>query len=94
MAQPYADALGSIDDITVIDRDGASRLSGQVTAGVQELGTLLKAQTGIDLLELLRGAAAGAERPPTAPAAATATQGAAAGEQPGGASTAASTPAP
>jgi flotillin len=55
MAQPYADALGSIDDITVIDRDGASRLSGQVSTGVQELRTLLQAQTGIDLFELARG---------------------------------------
>ncbi|HLT84887.1 MAG TPA: SPFH domain-containing protein [Phototrophicaceae bacterium] len=54
MAQPYADALGSIDDITVIDKDGASRLTDQVAVGVQELGTLLKAQTGIDLLELVR----------------------------------------
>ncbi|WP_122263413.1 flotillin family protein [Ornithinimicrobium cerasi] len=55
MAQPYADALSSIDDITVIDKDGASRLTSQVAVGVQELGTLLKAQTGIDLLELVRG---------------------------------------
>jgi len=55
MAQPYADALSSIDDITVIDKDGASRLTDQVAVGVQELGALLKAQTGIDLVELVRG---------------------------------------
>lgn len=55
MAQPYADALGSIDDITVIDKDGASRMSHQVATGVQELATLLKAQAGIDLLQLVRG---------------------------------------
>jgi flotillin len=55
VAQPYADALGTIDDITIIDKDGASRLPGQVSTGVQELATMLKAQTGIDLLDLLRG---------------------------------------
>lgn len=55
MAQPYADALGSIDDITVIANDGPSKLSGQVSTGVQELRTLLRAQTGIDLLDLARG---------------------------------------
>jgi flotillin len=58
MAQPYADALASIDGITVIDKDGASRVTGQVATGVQELAALLKAQTGIDLLQLVgsRGA--------------------------------------
>lgn len=55
VAQPYADALGSIDGITVIDRNGASRVTGQVAAGVQELAVLLKAQTGIDLVELVSG---------------------------------------
>jgi flotillin len=60
VAQPYADALGSIDGITIIDKDGASRLPGQVSTGVQELAALLKAQTGIDVLDLLRGAGAGA----------------------------------
>src|SRR6478736_2520593 len=55
VAQPYADALGKIDDITIIDKDGASRLPGQVSTGVQELATMLKAQTGIDLLDLVRG---------------------------------------
>lgn len=55
MAQPYADALGSIDDITVIDKDGASRLTHQVADGVQELATLLRSQAGIDLLQLVRG---------------------------------------
>ncbi|WP_152192458.1 SPFH domain-containing protein [Georgenia satyanarayanai] len=63
MAQPYADALGSIDDITVIDKDGASRLTDQVSVGVQELATLLKAQTGIDLLELVRGRTSGGQQP-------------------------------
>jgi flotillin len=58
LAQPYADALGAIDDLTVIDAAGASRLSGQVSSGVQELTTLLKAQTGIDLVELVRGVGA------------------------------------
>lgn len=56
VAQPYADALAAIDDITVIDKDGASRLPGQVSTGFQELTALLKAQTGIDLTELVRGA--------------------------------------
>ncbi|WP_035062461.1 flotillin domain-containing protein, partial [Cellulomonas bogoriensis] len=55
LAQPYADALGNIDNVTVIDKDGASRVTGQVSTGVQELASLLKAQTGIDLLELIRG---------------------------------------
>lgn len=55
LAQPYADALNAIDDITIIDNDGASRLPGQVSTGVQELAQMLKAQTGIDLLELVRG---------------------------------------
>ncbi|QZN85359.1 flotillin family protein [Cellulomonas sp. C5510] len=55
VAQPYADALASIDGITVIDKDGASRLPGQVSTGVQELATLLKAQTGLDLVELVQG---------------------------------------
>lgn len=63
MAQPYADALGSIDDITVIEKDGTSRLTDRVAVGVQELGTLLKAQTGIDLLDLVRGAMAGEDGP-------------------------------
>ncbi|MBD8063703.1 SPFH domain-containing protein [Oceanitalea stevensii] len=63
MAQPYADALGSIDDITVIDKAGASRLTEQVSVGVQELGTLLKAQTGIDLLDLVRGRTMDAQQP-------------------------------
>src|SRR5699024_6446240 len=66
MAQPYADALGSIDDITVIDRDGSSRLTDQVAVGVQELGARLKAQTGVDLLEMVRGRAAGEARPENA----------------------------
>lgn len=60
MAQPYADALGSIDDITVIDRDGASSLSHQVANGVQELSRLLKTQAGIDLHQLVRGGASAA----------------------------------
>jgi flotillin len=55
VAQPYADALGAIDGITIIDKDGASRLPGQVSTGVQELSTMLKAQTGIDVLDLLQG---------------------------------------
>lgn len=55
VAQPYADALGAIDGITIIDREGASRLPGQVSTGVQELSTMLKAQTGIDVLDLLQG---------------------------------------
>ena len=55
MAQPYADALAAIDGITIIDKDGASRLPGQVSTGVQEVATLLKAQTGVDLLELIGG---------------------------------------
>ena len=59
-----------LGDITVIDKAGASRLSGQVSTGVQELRALLKAQTGIDLLDLARGrgnqADAGAA-PETAP---------------------------
>ncbi|HEY0215585.1 MAG TPA: SPFH domain-containing protein [Cellulomonas sp.] len=59
LAQPYADALGSIGDITVIDSAGASKLTGQVSTGVQELATLLKAQTGIDLVELARGIGGG-----------------------------------
>ncbi|MCM3660892.1 SPFH domain-containing protein [Georgenia satyanarayanai] len=63
MAQPYADALGSIDDLTVIDKSGASRLTEQVSVGVQELGTLLKAQTGIDLLDLVRGRTTDAQQP-------------------------------
>jgi flotillin len=58
MAQPYADALGSIDGITIIDKDGASKVTGQVATGVQELAALLKAQTGVDLLQLV-GARAG-----------------------------------
>ncbi|GAA2726688.1 flotillin family protein [Cellulomonas aerilata] len=53
MAQPYADALGSIDAITIIDKDGSSKLTGQVATGVQELASLLKAQTGVDLLQLV-----------------------------------------
>jgi flotillin len=57
MAQPYADALGSIDGLTIIDREGASRVTGQVATGVQELATLLKAQTGIDLMGLVAGRA-------------------------------------
>jgi flotillin len=68
LAQPYADALGSIDGITVIDKDGASRVTGQVATGVQELATLLKAQTGIDLVDLVRGLGGGK---PSAPVAAT-----------------------
>ena len=71
MAQPYADALGSIDDITVIDKAGASSLTHQVADGVQELATLLKSQAGIDLLELVRGGAAGRQRPAATTAAAT-----------------------
>jgi flotillin len=59
LAQPYADALAAIDDITVIDKDGASRVTGQVASGVQELAALLKAQTGVDLLELVRGVGGG-----------------------------------
>lgn len=59
LAQPYADALGAIDGITIIDNDGASRVTGQVATGVQELTTMLKAQTGVDLLELVRGLAPG-----------------------------------
>jgi flotillin len=55
MAQPYADALGAIDGITVIDKDGASRVTGQVATGVQELAALLKAQTGVDLVQLVGG---------------------------------------
>jgi len=55
LAQPYADALASIGDITVIDKDGASRVTGQVATGVQELAALLKAQTGVDLVELVQG---------------------------------------
>ena len=64
MAQPYADALGSINDITVIDKDGPSRLTDRVAEGVQELGALLKAQTGIDLIELVRSRAP--QDPPSA----------------------------
>ncbi|QCB94303.1 SPFH domain-containing protein [Cellulomonas shaoxiangyii] len=55
VAQPYADALASIDGITVIDKGGASNVTGHVATGVQELAVLLKAQTGIDLMELVRG---------------------------------------
>lgn len=62
VAQPYADALGAIDGITIIDSDGASRVTGQVATGVQELTTLLKAQTGLDLLDLVRGLAPGTAR--------------------------------
>ncbi|MBO1752034.1 flotillin family protein [Actinotalea sp. BY-33] len=59
LAQPYADALGSIDGITIIDKDGAGRMTGQVATGVQELAELLKAQTGIDLMELVQGRGTG-----------------------------------
>ena len=55
VAQPYADALAAIDGLTVIDKGGASGVTGHVATGVQELTTLLKAQTGIDLAELVRG---------------------------------------
>lgn len=55
LAQPYADALGQIDQVTVIDSNGAGKFAGNVSNGVQELATLLQAQTGIDLLGLLRG---------------------------------------
>lgn len=58
VAQPYADALGAIDGITVIDKGGASNVTGNVATGVQELTALLKAQTGIDLMEMVRGRAA------------------------------------
>ena len=70
MAQPYADAISGIDGITIIDSDGASKLSNQVAGGVQELSTLLKAQTGIDLVELVRGRGADAQQGtvPDAPA--------------------------
>ena len=74
MAQPYADALGSIDDITVIANDGPSKLSGQVSTGVQELRALLRAQTGIDLLDLARGRS-GQVDTGTVPAASTASTG-------------------
>lgn len=69
VAQPYADALGAIDGITIIDKDGASRLPAQVSTGVQELATMLKAQTGVDVIDLLRGIGGGTgSAPATAPA--------------------------
>ncbi|GIG29487.1 SPFH domain-containing protein [Cellulomonas marina] len=55
VAQPYADALGAIDGITIIDKNGASRVTDQVSTGVQELTAMLKAQTGIDLMGLVQG---------------------------------------
>jgi flotillin len=82
MAQPYADAISGIDEITVIDKDGASRLTHQVSGGVQELATLLKAQTGIDLLQLVRGDGTGSSRADDAGA----TSGPAADDQAGSAS--------
>ncbi|WP_129336130.1 flotillin family protein [Cellulomonas endophytica] len=63
VAQPYADALASIDGITIIDKDGASRVTGQVATGVQELTALLKAQTGIDLGRLVGGGTGGTGGP-------------------------------
>ncbi|GAA1180941.1 flotillin family protein [Ornithinimicrobium humiphilum] len=80
MAQPYADALGSIDDITIIDKDGAGRMPGQVALGVQELATLLKSQTGIDLLNLLQGSGANGSSEGVTEAVPPATVGAEAGD--------------
>jgi flotillin len=52
LAAPYA----SIDNLTVISTDGATKLSNDVVNNVTQVSTLLKDATGIDLTKLFNGA--------------------------------------
>lgn len=55
MARELAAPMSAIKNMTVVSNDGASKLSRNVSDGVQQTTQLIKDSTGLDLIALLQG---------------------------------------
>lgn len=59
IAAEYARAIGSIDNMTVVSADGASKVAGDAMGNIKGLLEMAKDTVGIDLVGMLNGVAAG-----------------------------------
>ena len=59
IAAEYARAIGSIDNMTVVSADGASKVAGDAMGNIKGLLEMAKDTVGIDLVGMLNGVATG-----------------------------------
>ncbi|UOQ61712.1 SPFH domain-containing protein [Leucobacter rhizosphaerae] len=59
IASKYAEAIGAIDNMTVVSADGTSRVAGDAMGNIKGLLEMAKDTVGIDLVGMLNGVVAG-----------------------------------
>lgn len=59
IAREYAQAIGSIDNMTVVSTDGTSKVAGEAMGNLKGLLDMARDTVGIDLAGMLNGAVAG-----------------------------------
>src|SRR5690606_24733885 len=59
IAREYAQAIGAIDNMTVVSTDGTSKVAGEAMGNLKGLLDMARDTVGIDLAGMLNGAVAG-----------------------------------
>ena len=59
IAGKYAEAIGAIDNMTVVSADGTSKVAGDAMGNIKGLLEMAKDTVGIDLVGMLNGVVAG-----------------------------------
>lgn len=65
IAKPFAEAYSGIDNLTIIDNNGASKLGDAMAQNVEQIKAIAKSTLGIDIDDMVKGFGSGATAPTT-----------------------------